>query len=44
LGTTLQSIGDAVISTDATGNIVFMNEVAQRSRASVIIEYSFSGT
>jgi PAS domain S-box-containing protein len=28
--TTLQSIGDAVISTDASGNIEFMNEVAQR--------------
>lgn len=28
--TTLRSIGDAVISTDATGNIVFMNDVAQR--------------
>jgi PAS domain S-box-containing protein len=28
--TTLQSIGDAVISTDATGNIDFMNDVAQR--------------
>jgi PAS domain S-box-containing protein len=28
--TTLQSIGDAVISTDAAGRIVFMNEVAQR--------------
>ncbi len=28
--TTLQSIGDAVISTDATGRIEFMNEVAQK--------------
>jgi PAS domain S-box-containing protein len=28
--TTLQSIGDAVISTDAAGNIDFMNDVAQR--------------
>lgn len=28
--TTLQSIGDAVISTDASGRIEFMNEVAQR--------------
>jgi PAS domain S-box-containing protein len=28
--TTLQSIGDAVISTDATGHIEFMNEVAER--------------
>jgi PAS domain S-box-containing protein len=28
--TTLQSIGDAVISTDATGKIEFMNEVAER--------------
>ena len=28
--TTLQSIGDAVISTDASGNIQFMNDVAQR--------------
>ena len=28
--TTLQSIGDAVISTDATGNVEFMNDVAQR--------------
>jgi PAS domain S-box-containing protein len=28
--TTLQSIGDAVISTDATGNVQFMNDVAQR--------------
>jgi PAS domain S-box-containing protein len=28
--TTLQSIGDAVISTSNTGEIVFMNEVAQR--------------
>ena len=28
--TTLQSIGDAVISTDSTGHIAFMNEVAQR--------------
>jgi PAS domain S-box-containing protein len=27
--TTLQSIGDAVISTDASGNIEFMNDVAQ---------------
>jgi PAS domain S-box-containing protein len=27
--TTLQSIGDAVISTDAAGNIEFMNDVAQ---------------
>lgn len=27
---TLQSIGDAVISTDATGKVVFMNDVAQR--------------
>ncbi len=28
--TTLQSIGDAVISTDEVGNIEFMNEVAER--------------
>lgn len=28
--TTLQSIGDAVISTDNQGRVVFMNEVAQR--------------
>jgi PAS domain S-box-containing protein len=28
--TTLQSIGDAVISTDAHGNVEFMNDVAQR--------------
>jgi PAS domain S-box-containing protein len=28
--TTLGSIGDAVISTDASGNVVFMNEVAQK--------------
>ena len=28
--TTLQSIGDAVISTDSAGKILFMNEVAQR--------------
>jgi PAS domain-containing protein len=28
--TTLRSIGDAVISTDAVGNIEFMNDVAQR--------------
>jgi len=28
--TTLQSIGDAVISTDASGRVEFMNEVAQR--------------
>jgi PAS domain S-box-containing protein len=28
--TTLQSIGDAVISTDSSGNIQFMNNVAQR--------------
>ncbi|MEO8552896.1 MAG: PAS domain S-box protein, partial [Kofleriaceae bacterium] len=28
--TTLRSIGDAVISTDATGNVRFMNEVAER--------------
>ncbi len=28
--TTLQSIGDAVISTDATGKIEFMNQVAKR--------------
>jgi PAS domain S-box-containing protein len=28
--TTLQSIGDAVISTDAAGRIIFMNEVAQK--------------
>jgi PAS domain S-box-containing protein len=28
--TTLQSIGDAVISTDSAGNIQFMNDVAQR--------------
>ncbi len=28
--TTLQSIGDAVISTDAAGNVDFMNEVAQK--------------
>ena len=28
--TTLQSIGDAVISTDATGRIIFMNEVAEK--------------
>jgi PAS domain S-box-containing protein len=27
---TLQSIGDAVISTDASGKVVFMNEVAQK--------------
>jgi PAS domain-containing protein len=27
--TTLQSIGDAVISTDANGNIDFMNDVAR---------------
>jgi PAS domain S-box-containing protein len=27
--TTLRSIGDAVISTDAAGNVVFMNDVAQ---------------
>ncbi len=29
LSTTLRSIGDAVISTDATGNVVFLNEVAE---------------
>jgi PAS domain S-box-containing protein len=28
--TTLQSIGDAVISTDGNGNVEFMNDVAQR--------------
>jgi PAS domain S-box-containing protein len=28
--TTLQSIGDAVISTDATGNVDFMNDIAQK--------------
>ena len=30
LETTLKSIGDAVISTDATGRVVFMNPVAER--------------
>jgi PAS domain S-box-containing protein len=30
LRTTLQSIGDAVIATDVSGRVVFMNEVAQR--------------